>query len=254
MTVIEKTVYLLISNIYIIIYILLTLFSSPIQKIVICHNCHLSFHFLHFFTAKGILFGNYFVFLHRLCPRFGWRGQWHDILEKRHRALCFLVTWTTTIKSQSKTNAEVTPTGVYIRSRSVPRANHALTGTLLGVFCIYSSVGIYSVRSIEMAVVGQSYGTSRCGYPVFHLCGSDDRITNHSGTWVSAGVKWGAECHQLRYRVLNHKWQKLLNYFINRATNASAESLNSKIKGFRAQLHGIADIPFFMYRICTIFG
>ena len=47
---------------------------------------------------------------------------------------------------------------------------------------------------------------------------------------------------------------EVLNYFINRATNASAESLHSKMKGFRAQLHGIADIPFFMYRICTIFG
>ncbi|MCI6370311.1 MAG: hypothetical protein MR819_04820 [Prevotella sp.] len=42
--------------------------------------------------------------------------------------------------------------------------------------------------------------------------------------------------------------------FSNRATNASAESLNAKIKLFRAQLHGIADIPFFLYRVCTIFG
>lgn len=50
------------------------------------------------------------------------------------------------------------------------------------------------------------------------------------------------------------KEQYVLNYFKNRATNAAAESLNSKIKGFRAQLHGIADIPFFLYRVCTIFG
>lgn len=50
------------------------------------------------------------------------------------------------------------------------------------------------------------------------------------------------------------KEQYVLNYFRNRATNAAAESLNSKIKGFRAQLHGIADIPFFLYRVCTIFG
>ena len=48
--------------------------------------------------------------------------------------------------------------------------------------------------------------------------------------------------------------EQVLNYFLNRSTNASAESLNSKIKGFRAQLHGIADIPFFLYRVCTIFG
>lgn len=32
---------------------------------------------------------------------------------------------------------------------------------------------------------------------------------------------------------------EILNYFINRATNASAESLNAKIKFFRAQLHGV---------------
>ena len=46
----------------------------------------------------------------------------------------------------------------------------------------------------------------------------------------------------------------VLNYFLARSTNASAESLNSRIKGFRAQLRGVSDLPFFMYRICTIFG
>ena len=50
------------------------------------------------------------------------------------------------------------------------------------------------------------------------------------------------------------KEQYVQNYFENRSTNAAAESLNSKIKGFRAQLHGVADIPFFLYRVCTIFG
>lgn len=50
------------------------------------------------------------------------------------------------------------------------------------------------------------------------------------------------------------KEEYVLNYFLNRSTNAAAESLNSKIKGFRAQLHGIVDIPFFLYRVCTIFG
>lgn len=48
--------------------------------------------------------------------------------------------------------------------------------------------------------------------------------------------------------------EEVLNYFINRSTNASAESLNSKLKGFRSQLHGVSDLPFFMYRISRIFG
>lgn len=53
---------------------------------------------------------------------------------------------------------------------------------------------------------------------------------------------------------IRSKEEEVLNYFINRSTNASAESLHSKIKRFRAQLHGIADIPFFLFRVCTIFG
>ncbi|MCF0245144.1 MAG: transposase [Bacteroidaceae bacterium] len=47
---------------------------------------------------------------------------------------------------------------------------------------------------------------------------------------------------------------EILNYFISRQTNASAESLNSKIKCFRAQVKGVKDIPFFMYRMCTVLG
>lgn len=50
------------------------------------------------------------------------------------------------------------------------------------------------------------------------------------------------------------KEDEVLNYFINRSTNAHAESLNSKLKGFRAQLRGVQDLPFFMYRTTKIFG
>ena len=46
----------------------------------------------------------------------------------------------------------------------------------------------------------------------------------------------------------------VLNYFNNRSTNASAESLNSKMKGFRFQVRGVSDLPFFMYRLMKIFG
>lgn len=60
-------------------------------------------------------------------------------------------------------------------------------------------------------------------------------------------IKSAREC-------LKSKEEEVLNYFINRATNASAESINSKLKGFKAQLHGVADIPFFIYRVCMIFG
>ncbi|UKI46414.1 MAG: transposase [Phocaeicola vulgatus] len=53
---------------------------------------------------------------------------------------------------------------------------------------------------------------------------------------------------------IKYKEDEVLNYFINRSTNAHAESLNSKLKGFRAQLRGVQDLPFFMFRASMIFG
>lgn len=47
---------------------------------------------------------------------------------------------------------------------------------------------------------------------------------------------------------------EILNYFIARQTNASAESLNSKIKCFRSQVKGVSDVPFFMYRLSRVLG
>ena len=46
---------------------------------------------------------------------------------------------------------------------------------------------------------------------------------------------------------------EILNYFVNRSTNASAESLNAKIKHFRAQLRGVIDVDFFLYRLSLIY-
>ena len=46
----------------------------------------------------------------------------------------------------------------------------------------------------------------------------------------------------------------VLNYFNNRSTNASAESFNSKIKLFRANLRGVADKKFFLFRIANLYA
>ena len=53
---------------------------------------------------------------------------------------------------------------------------------------------------------------------------------------------------------IHDREDEVLNYFINRATNTSAESINSKIKQFRAQLRGVVDLDFFLYRLSLIFG
>jgi transposase len=49
-------------------------------------------------------------------------------------------------------------------------------------------------------------------------------------------------------------YEEILNFFINRSTNASAESFNAKIKAFRATLRGVVDIDFFLFRLTKIYA
>ena len=46
----------------------------------------------------------------------------------------------------------------------------------------------------------------------------------------------------------------ILNYFNHRSTNASAESFNAKLKGFRALVRGVRDIKFFLFRVAKLYG
>lgn len=53
---------------------------------------------------------------------------------------------------------------------------------------------------------------------------------------------------------LNYNKENILNFFNNRSTNASAESFNSKIKLFRANLRGVTDVSFFLFRLHKLFA
>ncbi len=45
----------------------------------------------------------------------------------------------------------------------------------------------------------------------------------------------------------------ILNFFNNRSTNTNAESFNSKLKLFRANLRGVTDTKFFLFRLAKLF-
>ena len=55
--------------------------------------------------------------------------------------------------------------------------------------------------------------------------------------------------HTIKYNLDN-----ILNFFDNRNTNANAESFNSKIKLFRANLRGVTDTTFFLFRLHHLFA
>ena len=95
----------------------------------------------------------------------------------------------------------------------------------------------------------------------------------HAEDWVlkpenigpRVGIDETSFCHELYTIVHNkdahgkrdsikHYEDEILNYFDKRETNASAESLNSKMKCFRSSLRGVRDIPYFFYRSMMVFG
>lgn len=53
---------------------------------------------------------------------------------------------------------------------------------------------------------------------------------------------------------LHNKMDTILNFFEYRNTNANAESFNAKIKLFRANLRGVTDISFFLFRLEKLFA
>lgn len=71
--------------------------------------------------------------------------------------------------------------------------------------------------------------------------------------WCKKAAKFNASFKVIA-STFETRQEDLLNYFINRSTNASAESLNTKIKVFRSQLRGIVDLKFFLFRLTKIYA
>jgi transposase len=55
-------------------------------------------------------------------------------------------------------------------------------------------------------------------------------------------------------RTIQNNYENILNYFDNKATNASAESFNAKIKAFRSQFRGVRDVTFILFRLSKIYA
>lgn len=72
--------------------------------------------------------------------------------------------------------------------------------------------------------------------------------------WIEDTLR---EKHYPFYKViitLKMHFDNILNFFDNRSTNAFAESFNSKIKLFRANLRGVRNTNFFLFRLEKLFA
>ena len=85
--------------------------------------------------------------------------------------------------------------------------------------------------------------------------------TKNKGVAYTKLAKWFNDITESGFKSFNTisatiyaHYPEILNFFDNRSTNASAESFNAKIKAFRATQRGVADIPFFLFRLAKIYA
>ena len=72
--------------------------------------------------------------------------------------------------------------------------------------------------------------------------------------WYKQVEESGFKAFNIVANSIHLNYRSILNYFLNRSTNASAESFNAKIKAFRSQFRGVKNIEFFLYRLSNIYA
>jgi len=72
--------------------------------------------------------------------------------------------------------------------------------------------------------------------------------------WIKDTESIGIEEFNSTAKSIMYNKNNILNFFKNRNTNANAESFNAKIKLFRANLRGVTDVKFFLFRMSKLFA
>ena len=72
--------------------------------------------------------------------------------------------------------------------------------------------------------------------------------------WIEQTFENKLETFYTSANTVKANFKNILNFFNNRNTNANAESFNAKIKLFRANLRGVTDTTFFLFRLNKLFA
>ena len=129
-------------------------------------------------------------------------------------------------------------------------------------FLLYKSANKWTQHQSDRAkILFERYPDIEKAYK---LCQNLSWIYNQTKDKTKALIrlaKWDEKVRQAGFksfntiaRTISLHYQNILNYFDNRSTNASAESFNAKIKAFRAQLRGVRNIEFFLFRLTNIYA
>lgn len=72
--------------------------------------------------------------------------------------------------------------------------------------------------------------------------------------WYNKIEEYGYDTFTTVAQSIENHYERILNFFVNRSTNAAAEAFNAKIKAFRAAFRGVVDMNFFLFRIAKVYA
>jgi len=100
----------------------------------------------------------------------------------------------------------------------------------------------------------QAYSLTHSLRMIFSKNSIKDAARLSLARWYDKVDRSGFKSFNVIAATLHDHYDEVLNFFVNRATNAFAESFNAKIKAFRTSLRGVTDIKFFLFRLTKLYA
>lgn len=130
------------------------------------------------------------------------------------------------------------------------------------IYLLYKKESLWSNEQKERAkILFREYPQIKKAYyltmglgQVYHCAKSKGIAYTMLARWYDRVEKSGFAAFAKVMRTIHLHYEKILNYFDKRSTNAASESFNSKIKAFRAQFRGVKDKDFFLFRLVKLYA
>lgn len=118
-----------------------------------------------------------------------------------------------------------------------------------------------SSQSKRAAILFREYPDIKKAYYLSMRLGLIYHQSTHADVALTKLARWYDEVDKSGFlsfgtvaRTIQTHYLRIVAFFKNRATNAASESFNAKIKQFRAQLRGVRDVAFFLFRLSKIYA
>lgn len=98
------------------------------------------------------------------------------------------------------------------------------------------------------------YDLTMCFQGIYETSKTQEEAKRRFNDWFQKVDASSFDSFKTAAHYLRDHLSTILNYFPDRSTNASAESFNAKLKGFRALLRGVTDKKFFLFRVAKLYA